>query len=284
MRFFILPLFLFSFSVGAKKFSTSYVSFDVLDNWRCYPEGTEWICADKSKKKAIEATIILTAKQKGPMDSLSQYMTYLKSQRQVTSKRRGTFTSKVFHVKQREINKHLWVDGFHESSEVKSYYTRYLVTTNKSLAILVTYSAHKDHYKKYASDFASSINSLKVKEVPAGFSVGGGTNAFGEGGLKNYILDQTAVGDAENLDGDSEEGSSSLFAKPELVGGLALLLALAGYFILKKRKRKNKGDKKDSSSSEPSSEQERKRDRYRKRRRLERERKHLRSSSRHRDD
>ena len=283
MRFFILPLFLFSVSVEAKKFATSYVSFDVLNNWHCYSEGTEWICADKSKKKALEATIILTAKQKGPMDSLSQYMSYLKNRRQVTSKRRGNFTSKVFHVKQREINKHLWVDGFHEGSEVKSYYTRYLVTTNKNLAILVTYSAHKNHYKKYASDFSSSINSLKVKDVPAGFSIGGGANAFGEGGLKNYILDQ--VGDEEDLDGDAGEGGdSSLFTKPEFVGGLALLLALAGYFIIKKRKRKTKGDKKDSSSSEPSSEQERKRDRYRKRRRLERERKHLRSSSRHRDD
>ena len=239
----LIPILLivFSISSSAKKFATDYVSFDLLNNWHCHPEGTEWICTNKlNRKKASEAMIILTAKQKGPSDSMAQYINHLKTPRTVKKARGGTFTSKVFHAKHRRINGHMWVDGFHQGSEVPVYHTRYLVTIKGSLGILVTYSAHKDHYKKYASDFAASINSLRVMNVSPSFS--GGKGSVGMGNAKNYLQDMI---DADNELGgmgedDEESGDSEgLFGmSPEILGGLALLSAVAGYLLYKMRRKK----------------------------------------------
>lgn len=249
-------LLIFSVSSSAKKFATSYVSFDLLNNWHCHPEGTEWICTNKlNRKKASEAMIILTAKQKGPPDSLAQYINHLKMPRTVKKAKGGSFSSKVFHAKQRHINQHMWVDGFHQGSEVPSYYTRYLVTIKGTLAILVTYSAHKNHYKKYAADFAASINSLRVMNVsPALASKQRGS--MGMGGLQDHIQD--LIDADEELDGMGGEGSKSqgglaglvdLLKKPEVLGGLGLMAATGLYMLLKKKKRRNGGSQESRSSS-----------------------------------
>ncbi len=239
----LIPVLLIVFSISslAKKFATDYVSFDLLNNWHCHPEGTEWICTNKlNRKKASEAMIILTAKQKGPSDSMAQYINHLKAPRTVKKARGGTFTSKVFHAKQRHINGHMWVDGFHQGSEVPVYYTRYLVTIKGSLGILVTYSAHKDHYKKYASDFAASINSLRVMNVSPSFS--GGKGSVGMGNVKDYLQDMIDVDNELGGMGDDDEepeGLGEIFGmSPEILGGLALLSAVAGYLFYRMRRRK----------------------------------------------
>ena len=253
----LFPIFFVVFSsfAFAKKFSTSYVSFDLLNNWHCHPEGTEWICTSKlNRKKASEAMIILTAKQKGPADSLAQYINHLKSPRTIKVSRAGRgFTSKVFHAKQRLINQHMWVDGFHQGSEVPVYYTRYLVTIKGSLSVLVTYSAHKDHYKKYASDFASSINSLRVMNVSPDFASKQG-GSMGMGGMQDYLQDmidaEDELGGDQDGDGDGMGGLFGFLKKPEALVGLGLIAAILTYLFLKKRKKRKMRldiDKKSSS-------------------------------------
>ncbi len=243
MRRVLIFSILLSFSPAfAKKFVSSYVSFDLLNNWQCHPEGTDWICANKfNRKKASEAMIILTAKQKGPSDSLALYLKHVKTSRQVKSRRKGEAStpSKVFHAKQRVLNGHMWVDGFQGGSEVPNYYTRYLVTTKGSLGILVTYSAHKKHYKQYASDFAKSINSLRVFKAPADFSVGRGGDV-GVGSTQDYI--QGIIDAEKELGLDDEmygegEGESLLKNPKVLFLLLLLLLALLVYFLRKRRKK-----------------------------------------------
>ena len=245
----LLPVFfiIFSFSSFAKKFATDYISFDLLNNWHCHPEGTEWICTNKlNRKKASEAMIILTAKQKGPPDSLAQYINHLKRPRTVKSLKAGKFTSKVFHAKQRQINQHMWIDGFHHGSEVPTYYTRYLVTTKGNLAILVTYSAHKNHYKKYASDFAASISSLKVMNVSADFASKQRGGSMGMGSVQDYIQDMIDADDelggvgGGGAGGNGKGGILGLLSKPEVLGGLGLLIAILVYLFLKKKKKKKK--------------------------------------------
>ena len=243
MRF-LLPFFLiiFSFLLPAKKFETSYVSFDLLNNWHCYPEGTEWICTSKlNRKKASEAMIILTAKQKGPMDSLAQYIKYLKSPRPNKTSRGKSFQSKVFHAKQRQINKHMWVDGFHQGSEMPLYYTRYLVTVRDKMAVLVSYSAHKNHYKKYAADFASSINSLRLKNISSGLSLGQ-RGSMGMGSVQDHLQDMInaddELGDLEGEGGEGEGGGlGGLFSQPEGLVGLGALGAGLTYLWHKRRKK-----------------------------------------------
>ena len=192
--------------------------------------------------------IILTAKQKGPPDSLAQYINHLKKPRTVKSSK-GTNTSKVFHAKQRQINQHMWVDGFHSGSEVPTYYTRYLVTTKGTLSVLVTYSAHKDHYKKYASDFAASINSLRVMNVSPDFASKQG-GSIGMGSVQDYLQDMIDAGDElEGMEGEGgfgEGGLLGLLSKPEALAGLGLLSALLTYFFLKRRRKKKTTPEKDT--------------------------------------
>ena len=269
----------FSFSTVAKKFATSYVSFDLLNNWHCHPEGTEWICKNKlNRKKASEAMIILTAKQKGPSDNLAIYMNHLKSPRTVkSSSRGGSFTSKVFHAKQRQINRHMWVDGFHHGSEVPSYYTRYLVTIKGNLAILVTYSAHKDHYKKYASDFATSINSLRVMNVSSDFV--GRKGSIGMGSVQDYLQDMIDADQelgAGSGDEENQEGLKGLLSQPEALGGLALGGGGLAYYLRKRKKRKA------AQQSSESGERESRRSSKRSRRGDERRRRRSSSSRRRR--
>jgi len=237
---FILVLSATSVSYG-KRFSTSYVSFELLNNWHCYPEGTEWICSNKmNRKKATEAVIILTAKEKGPADNLPQYLKHLKTPREVLSKG-GKLKSKVFHTKQRQINNHLWVDGFHQGSEVPSYYSRYLITTKDKMAVLVTYSAHKDQYQKYASDFAKSISSLRLHNTGKFSGLGGKGRTMGAGSFED-LLGGMIDPDEELAEG--EEGEDSVGGLADLLSNpIALAVAIGGagllsYLLFKRRKRR----------------------------------------------
>ncbi len=242
LNLFLFILLVFPLTVLAKKFSTEYVNFDLLNNWHCYPEGTDWICTNKlNRRKASEAIIILTAKQKGPMDNFELYLKHLKTPRTLSSSAKGKkpVRSKIYHAKTRQINNHQWVDGFHENSEVPSYYTRYLVTIKGGLAILVTYSAHKNHYKKYAMDFANSINSLRVMNVK-GLSVGKGP--MGVGSAQNYIqgmidAEKELSGEEQFLN-DEDSGLTGALKSPKTMGFLLLVLALLAYLVLRKKRKK----------------------------------------------
>ena len=223
--------------------------------------------------------IILTAKQKGPLDSLAQYIKYLKAPRRIKTARGGGSTSKVFHAKQRQINKHMWVDGFHQGSEVPVYYTRYLVTVKGTLAVLVTYSAHKNHYKKYAADFATSINSLRLKNVSS-FSLGKG-GSMGMGGMQDHLQDMinadSELGGLGGEDSAGEEGGlGGLFDTPEALVGLGAVGSGLGYFLYKRRKKRQR-------IPSPVEEEERgRRSRHRQRRRSRSSSEGRRSSSRSR--
>lgn len=164
LSFIILTIFFALFSPQAKAtlFSNAYVSFELPSNWECKLDGTEWVCISKYAKQSKEAIIILTAKEIGPTDSMTSYTNHLKTPRMLPDKAGKMTPSKVLHVKERLIGGHPWVDGMHMGSEIASYYTRYLASVKDRLAILVTFSAHKDHYTKYSSDFLKSIESIRV--------------------------------------------------------------------------------------------------------------------------
>ncbi len=154
-----------SLQAHAKLFRNSYVSFELPPNWNCnIPDkgGTEWVCTGKYQQKNVkEAIIVLTAKEAGAADTLTNYQNLLKSPRRVPG---ATAKSnvKVVSVKTRQIAGHTWVDALHLGGEVNSYYTRYLATLKDRLAILVTFTAHKAHYTKYSNDFLKAVESLRV--------------------------------------------------------------------------------------------------------------------------
>ena len=233
-------LVLIPFSVFAERLSTSYLSMDIPSGWKCFSDGPNWVCHNKSKKLAAEALIVLTAKEKGPADSVSHYMAELKKRRPHTTKRGQKLVSKVIHSKQRSIKGHLWADGFHLERELFKYYSRYIGSTKKSLAVMVTYSAHKKKWKQYAADFNKSIASLTLLNVDKGLRQVRSARSKGlyGSGIQDYIAG--LVGDS-SLEGDEQEGMGMAEWMGEnigtLLGGAAGLGGL-GFFWLKKLRRK----------------------------------------------
>lgn len=167
-----------------KLFRNAYVSFELPPNWNCKLEGAEWVCENDFSKKQKEAIIILTAKEVGPADTLANYMTYLQGAKTLPGKSGAPSKSKVINVQQRTIGNQLWVDGMHEGSEVTAYFTRYMATIKDRIAILVTFSAHKEHFAKYSNDFRVAIDSLRVV---AGPDLLGGSANQGLGKLQGQV-------------------------------------------------------------------------------------------------
>lgn len=230
-------LLFFSLTAQAVLFSNSYVSFELPPNWSCKQEGYEHVCINKFSKKEKEAIIILTAKKKGPQDSLPNYESHLKTPRKMKNYKSIPYSSKVKVVKKRKINGVDWVDGLHLGSEVETYYTRYAATVKDSLGILVTFSAHKDHYSKYSNDFMKAIQTLKVI-APKGLGSLGGSKIRGSrkdifaGGLSD-VLPEGMYGDLDgqgDLDGEGS-GFFGALGSRGLIGVLLLLITGLGVFI-----------------------------------------------------
>lgn len=144
-------------------FRNAYVSFEMPDNWKCNLEQTEWVCRSEDAQQSKEAIIILTAKETGPMDSFEAYLNHLNTPQQVTYRNIGTTTSRIVYPPKRvTVNDQMWIDGLHLGSEVPSYFTRYLATIKNKIAVLVTFSAHRNKYTEYSPAFFRAVQSLRV--------------------------------------------------------------------------------------------------------------------------
>lgn len=158
-----LALILLTFQAQAKVFRNAYIAFEMPETWKCNLEQTEWVCRSEQAKESKEAIIILTAKEVGPTDSFDLYKAHLDNPIPLALKTGGSAVSKiVYKSKQVQINDQPWIDGLHLGSEVPNYFTRYLATIKDKIAILVTFSAHKNYYTKYSADFFKAVMSLRV--------------------------------------------------------------------------------------------------------------------------
>lgn len=158
-----LAVILLSFSAHAKVFRNAYIAFEMPETWKCNLEQTEWVCRSEQTKESKEAIIILTAKEVGPTDTFPLYETHLNAPIPLALKGGGTAESKiVYKSKNVSINDQAWLDSLHLGSEVPNYFTRYVATIKDKIAILVTFSAHKQYYTKYSQDFFKAVMSLRV--------------------------------------------------------------------------------------------------------------------------
>lgn len=223
----------------AKLFTNAYISFEFPESWNCVLEQTEWVCRPSAPDQAQQAIIILTAKEVGPSDALPSYEAHLKQPRQIQSRTGNLITSEVLNVGVNKLNDQPWVDGFHKSSEIPNYLTRYLATTKDNrIAVLITFSAHTLYYSKFAADFLRAIQSLRVIAPKAGAGGAGGSGGdggmFGAGGGGALM-----EGDMPPEEGTGTSGGGSFGDKTKMVLALAVLLAAIGaYLMLKKKKKK----------------------------------------------
>ncbi len=220
----------------AKLFSNSYVSFELPPRWECSAEGTEWICRSGIKGDTQTAIIILTAKEVGPSDGLTQYESFLKQPKVIPDNTGRPFTSQVKGVKVRKINDQDWADGLHLGSELPTFYTRYLATTKQTIAVLVTFSAHKRYYTKFSNDFFKAILSLRVN-APQKITTGSG-QIRGAGESLGSPLGSSFPSDMLTEDSYPDEVNEKSGTK-EKIFGFGLLLAAVGAYIVIKRRKKN---------------------------------------------
>lgn len=229
-----LIVILLSFSAQAKVFRNAYIAFEMPETWKCSLEQTEWVCRSEQNKESKEAIIILTAKEVGPTDSFPLYETHLNSPISVNSKAGATQSKIVYKSKNVKINDQTWIDSLHLGSEVSNYFTRYLATIKDKIAILVTFSAHKQYYTKYSQDFFKAVMSLRViasknlLSKPELGPIRPGSETLGG------PIGSAMPSDMMQSEGTTKKGGN----KSLLLGGALLLLALGVYIFLKKKNKK----------------------------------------------
>lgn len=241
--FFLLCVLFLTFTAEAKRFRNAYVSFELPPNWNCQLEGTDWVCTNQFQQRAKEAIIILTAKEVGPTDSLSAYRAHLQTPRSIPAKTGPPQMSKVIHVKDRTIGNHPWIDGMHLGSEVGPYYTRYLATIKDKVAVLVTFSAHKQHFTKYSGDFLAAIESLRAvaeKDVTVGGTPGSNAGAMqGQESIGAPAGQTISLLDTEQLPPEDDTAGKA-HATTQWFAVLLLALAVGGYLWMRSKKKSQK--------------------------------------------
>ncbi len=223
----------------AKSFSNPYISFEIPDRWNCTLEHTEWVCRADDPKDKREAIIILTAKEVGPTDSFGAYEQHLNTPQAMQGKKTSGITSAIrAKAKTYPISNQNWIDGFHESSEVENYLTRYLATIKEQVAILVTFSAHKTVYAKYSADFEKAIRSLSAKSVKNiyGTGVAGGSLRPAEGQIFGQHIKDAMTGLDEDLQAGDPNANAGESRKSLLLLIVAAVLVGAGVFLFLKKK------------------------------------------------
>ncbi len=243
LKFFILCFMLFfSFSSNARTFKNAYISFEMLDTWKCKLEQTEWVCRSEDPQESKEAVIILTAKEKGPSDSFAIYQDHMSKPMAVNLKSGGAIQSKVVKPPREELyNGHTWLDAMHVNSEVQNYYTRYAATVKDQIAILITFSAHTSHFAKHGVNFNKTIQSLRViatKDILSRPDLGPirGSGEFLGDGISQAIPSDLLAAEDE-LNASSKKG---LLQNEMFLGFLLLLLAAGSYIGVKIYQNKNK--------------------------------------------
>lgn len=248
-RLLLSTLILGCASANAVRFRNAYVSFELPPNWNCKLEGSEWVCENNFSQKTKEAIIILTAKEVGPNDTLAQYMAHLQTPRTLQGKGGQQTKSQIISAQQRLIAKQPWIDALHLGSEVGPYFTRYLATIKDKIAILVTFSAHKEHYTKYSADFIRAVESLQIIASKDTLAGGGHTQPGPMPELGTRIQGGAPFGP------DSGDGSGDALPEEGAGGGAGgkyfnyliialMLLAIGFYFYSKSKKPQPKKTKK----------------------------------------
>lgn len=228
-----LAVILLSFNAQAKVFRNAYIAFEMPETWKCNLEQTEWVCRSEQTKESKEAIIILTAKEVGPTDTFPLYEAHLNSP--IALAKGGGESKIVYKAKSVQINDQTWIDSLHLGSEVNNYFTRYLATIKDKIAILVTFSAHKQYYTKYSQDFFKAVMSLRViasKNLAMRPDLGPirpGSETLG-GPISGAMPGDMLQGDG------MEEGKGS--NKTTLLLGALILAALGGFIYLKAKKKK----------------------------------------------
>ena len=151
-------LFLFfSFCSSGKIFRSPYVMFEIGDSWICKSFGVNWVCHHYLGPNLQPSFIFTTAR----MAAKSERLEFNKFET-------GEGTPLLLNPPRKvSINKHIWIDSFHQNSFYKNVLSRYERTIcckdlPENFQVLVGFHAFKENYPKYSSTFLKAIKSLNL--------------------------------------------------------------------------------------------------------------------------
>lgn len=156
-----------AFNINAKKFSNSYLEFDIPEDWHCKSEGGQYVCQPINPDKRKEAIVVMASKYQGPEDTLKKYEDRLNKSKKIKDLKGKEYTNTIKYTKYTPIEAVPWVDSLHQDSEVPGFLTRYLATVYEGVGIAVTFSAHTSKYDDYKPTFFQMVKTLKIrKDIP----------------------------------------------------------------------------------------------------------------------
>lgn len=145
------------------RFANTFLTFKLPRGWSCALDETEQVCRLASdSNKSREAIIILAMKERGDSDSLDIYLDHLRKPQRPGGSPATSELSEVRHVGTRRIGTHTWIESVHLGSELPNFVTHYYAGLMSRVAVLVTFSAHKDYYADYVADIDAMIDSLVI--------------------------------------------------------------------------------------------------------------------------
>lgn len=233
MRKYVLFIFLLSGLSWAKK--TTYLSFDEPPGWSCDLAQGVYICQATKEPERSESLILVFGAPSSEWDSYENYENYLKKSKTILDEAGKPVSSKVVYVRKRNINGFDWIDSLQENSELSGFWTRYLATVQKPLAILVTYVVSNQKYQDLTPAFERMVASLKpVNDFkfsdPNSDLVSSGTELGGV--LKSQIekrLKKPAI--AKSVEPEPPSKTPLLL--------VLLMILIGGLLVLRLRKKKN---------------------------------------------
>jgi hypothetical protein len=138
------------------RFITDTFEFTLAPAWSCDLEETEYVCW--KGRPPHEAVAIIALKRRGPQDNLAAYEEHLR-----TPNLNGA-QSTIRSITRRMFGGYQWIEAVHLSSEVSNYVTIYLATVTSQVAVLATFSFHRDYEQAVRLEMDIMISSLKVHQ------------------------------------------------------------------------------------------------------------------------
>ena len=152
-------------SFSQTHFETSYLNLQLPKSWSCTESGNqEWLCRSKENQALRRGFISLKAKLRGTGDTPEKYYQSLSRPISKQQSKTNFLLSRVINISKKTIKNQNWIEALHQDSEVKNYFTQYLITTKGDLAILAQFNWHKDAAYPFPQIYKNIIKTLELKK------------------------------------------------------------------------------------------------------------------------